>query len=120
MELLAAYYGEEKPPPFANHQDLRNAIDAIPVGDVPWQTFSVTYEGPKPSQNVPQWMEEEYVVWYRCPRQLLINQLGNRSFVREMDWAPKRVYQRGLKREYKDFMSGDWAWQEAVSSSFFQ
>lgn len=115
MDLLAAYYGSDKPPPFANHQDLHNAIDAITVGEVPWQSLTVSYTGPKPVGNAPQWMDDEYTVWYRCPRQLLINQIGNRSFADEMDWAPKRVYRRGLKREYKDFMSGDWAWEEAVS-----
>ncbi len=118
MELLAAYYGNEKPPPFANHRDLYNAIDVISVGEVPWQSFTISYSGPKPSQNVPQWMEDEYTVWYRCPRLLLLNQIGNTSFASEMDWAPKRVYRRGLKREYKDFMSGDWAWEEAVRAGW--
>lgn len=120
MELLAAYYGKEKPPPFVNHQDLQNAIDSIPMGEVPWETFSISYEGPKPAGNIPPWMEQEYTFWYRCPRQLLINQLSDRSFAKEMDWASKRVYRRGLKREYKDFMSGDWAWQEAVSNVVVQ
>ncbi|KAI0083393.1 hypothetical protein BDY19DRAFT_978759 [Irpex rosettiformis] len=113
MDLLAAYYGDDIPPPFANSHDLHNAIDAISAGEVPWQSFTISYSGTKPAANVPQWMEDEYTVWYRCPRQLLINQIGNRSFAQEMDWAPKRVYRRGLKREYEDFMSGNWAWEEA-------
>ncbi len=119
MGLLAAYYGDnsDKPPPFANTQDLHNAIDSITTGDVPWQAFTISYSGSKPDADVPGWMNQEYTVWYRCPRQLLINQLGNRSFANEMDWAPKRVYRRGLKREYCDFMSGNWAWEEAVRMS---
>lgn len=94
---------------------MYNAIDSISVGEVPWQAFTVSYTGPKPVQDVPSWMEAEYTVWFRCPHDLLLNQLSDRSFAEEMDWAPKRVYRRGLKREYRDFMSGDWAWEEAVS-----
>ena len=104
----------QKPPPFANHDDPHNAIDSIETGEVPWQSFTVSYAGPKPAQDVPQWMDQEYTVWYRCPRQILTQQLGNPRFAKEMDWAPKRVYRKGLKREYQDFMSGNWAWQEAV------
>jgi hypothetical protein len=33
-------------PPFVNHTDLYNTIDAIPVGGVPWQNFAVSYTGP--------------------------------------------------------------------------
>lgn len=116
MDLLAAYYGDKgKPPPFANTRDLQNAIDSIETGDVPWQSFNISYSGPKPDGDTPAWMNEEYTVWYRCPQQLLINQLGDRSLGKEMDWAPKRVYRRGLKREYGNFMTGNWAWEEAVS-----
>lgn len=64
MELLAAQYGDDQPPPFANHNDLYNLIDSISVGEVPWQCCSVSYSGPKPAENVPSWMEAEYTVWY--------------------------------------------------------
>jgi hypothetical protein len=32
-------------PPFANHSDLYETIDSMRVGDVPWQSFSLTYDG---------------------------------------------------------------------------
>lgn len=80
MELLAAHYGNDKPPPFANHQDMYNAIDSISVWEVPWQAFTVSHTGPKPVQDVLSWMEAEYTVWFRCPRELLGNQLSDRSF----------------------------------------
>jgi len=32
-------------PPFSNHSDLYETIDSMPVGDVPWQSFSLTYDG---------------------------------------------------------------------------
>ena len=30
-------------PPFASHWDLYNTIDVTPLGDVPWERFSVCY-----------------------------------------------------------------------------
>ncbi|KAI0761221.1 hypothetical protein BC629DRAFT_1443541 [Irpex lacteus] len=82
--------------------DMYNAIDSISVWEVPWQAFTVSHTGPKPVQDVLSWMEAEYTVWFRCPRELLGNQLSDRSFA-----------EGGLKREYQDFMSGDWACEEA-------
>ncbi|KAG1846644.1 hypothetical protein F4604DRAFT_1884139 [Suillus subluteus] len=35
-------------PPFTNHKDLKNVIDATQLGDVPWQCFSVQYLGERP------------------------------------------------------------------------
>jgi hypothetical protein len=32
-------------PPFANHKDLRKVIDAVQLGDVPWQCLLVQYTG---------------------------------------------------------------------------
>jgi hypothetical protein len=42
-------------------------IDAIPIGGVPWQSSTFTYEGPKRSVDVPKWMEAEYTIWFRDP-----------------------------------------------------
>ncbi|KAJ7928656.1 hypothetical protein B0H13DRAFT_2311264 [Mycena leptocephala] len=41
-QLLAALY-RGTDPPFADHKDLYATIDAIQQGDIPWQSFSVTY-----------------------------------------------------------------------------
>jgi len=51
-------------PPFANHRDLYQTIDSIPLGDVPWQSFAVKFCGDKPDVNVPPWMNGSYDVWY--------------------------------------------------------
>ena len=45
-------------PPFVNHTDLYNTIDAIPVGGVPWQGFDISYTGPQPETDIPPWMEQ--------------------------------------------------------------
>jgi hypothetical protein len=51
-----------KEPPFADHQDLYNVLDAIQIGDTPWQTFDVGYEGERPMENVPSWMDQKFEV----------------------------------------------------------
>ncbi|KAJ7159107.1 hypothetical protein C8R43DRAFT_1124740 [Mycena crocata] len=110
-QLLAALY-EGTDPPFADHKDLFSAIDAIQQGDVPWESFSVTYSGPLPEGEVPEWMTQKYEVWYRSPLGLFEKQLANPDFKDEMDWAPKRIFKDG-KRQFVDLLSGNWAWKQA-------
>ncbi|KAH9855914.1 hypothetical protein C2E23DRAFT_720427, partial [Lenzites betulinus] len=112
MQLWAATLPPGQDPPFANAKDMYESIDSIPLGDIPWQEFRVTYMGQRPDDNVPPWMLREYSVWFRCPRRVLHTQVGNPDFAHDIDFAPKQVF-RGDEREYKDFMSGDWAWNEA-------
>lgn len=114
LKLLAALY--DTPPPFTGYQELYNLIDTIKQGDVPWNSFSVGYDGARPPQGVPQppWMDEKYEVWFRDPLQVLKNQIANPDFNGQMDLSPKRVYHKE-KRQYNDLMSGNWAWEQAVS-----
>ncbi|KAJ7745315.1 hypothetical protein B0H16DRAFT_1321753, partial [Mycena metata] len=103
----------EAAPPFADHKDLYSTIDAIQQGDVPWQSFSVTYTGPLPTSGVaPAWMTEKYEVWFRSPLGIFEKQLANPDFKDEMDWAPKRMFKNG-KRQYVDLFSGNWVWEQA-------
>ncbi|KAG1804349.1 hypothetical protein EV424DRAFT_1330679 [Suillus variegatus] len=104
-------------PPFADHKDLHNVIDATQLGDVPWQSFSVQYTGEHP-EVVPPWMNDEFEVWYRDPRAMAHNILANPTFKDEIDYAPFREYDAlDDTRRWKDFMSGDWAWQQADTIS---
>ncbi|KAI0823766.1 hypothetical protein BC628DRAFT_1503960 [Trametes gibbosa] len=112
MQLWAATLPPGQDPPFANARDLYESIDNIPLGDIPWQEFRITYTGVRPEDNVPPWMIREYTVWFRCPRRVLHTQVGNTDFAHDMDYVPKQVF-HGDQREYKDFMSGDWCWQQA-------
>ncbi|KAG1781229.1 hypothetical protein EV702DRAFT_962857 [Suillus placidus] len=104
-------------PPFADHKDLHNIIDAMQLGDVPWQCFSVQYSGERP-EVVPPWMDEEFEVWYRDPRAMAHNILANPTYKDEIDYVPFREYDASDDtRRWKDFMSGDWAWQQADTIS---
>ena len=38
---------------FANHKALYEAIDAITVGDAPWMSFTIQYNGNWPETSVP-------------------------------------------------------------------
>lgn len=107
-------------PPFTGHSDLYRKIDAIPVGGVPWQSASFTYDGPRPESpdgvEIPKWMENEYEIWFRDPRVLFKNMLANHDFHGSFDYAPFRQYDNMGSRRYEHLMSGDWAWKQAVSA----
>lgn len=109
-----ASHGTEGPP-FTDKDDLYRTIDAIELGDAPWESFSLSYDGDLADSDNTPWKREEYTVWMRDPRQIMHNQLGNQDFAKEMDYAPKHVCDEDGKRQYGDFMSGDWAWRQAVS-----
>ena len=108
-----------EPPPFANHTDLYNTIDSTPLGDVAWQSFSLRYNGDEPEGTLPQWMTSEYDVWFRDPHTIIKNMIGNPDYNHHADVAPVRIFNSNGSRVYQNFMSGDWAWEEAVSSIFF-
>ena len=100
-------------PPFADHDDMYETIDAIPHGDVAWECFSTSYQGDKP-EDAPAWMNADYEVWFRDPRTVVNNMLGNQDFRHQFDYSPFREYDGADTRQFENFMSGDWAWQQAV------
>lgn len=119
MKLWAADVAtSEGEPPFINHADLYSTIDAIPVGGVLWQTFAISYSGPKPENDVPAWMDQAYEVHFRDPRQLFLNMLANPTFAEHFDYMPMRIFDINGSRRYEHFMSGDWAWKQAVRICF--
>ncbi|KAI0371809.1 hypothetical protein BV20DRAFT_165857 [Pilatotrama ljubarskyi] len=101
-------------PPFASHRDMGCVIDSIPHGDVPWESFTVTYNGPLPSTGVvPPWMTQEYEIHFRDPRLATIWMLRNPDFNGEFNVTPYREYNEDGEREYTNLMSADWAWRQA-------
>jgi hypothetical protein len=40
--------------------------------------------------------------------------IANPDYKNHFDTAPVRIYDRNGVRQYRNFMSGDWAWEEAV------
>ena len=102
--------------PFDSCHSLYNTIDSIPLGDVKWQRFKVQYTGEIPTLNPPSWMQQSYEVWYRDVQEVVHRILGNPSYADDLDLRPFREFSsEGDQRQYCDFMSGDWAWDQAVS-----
>jgi hypothetical protein len=99
-------------PLFKGHRDLYHTIDSAKHGDVPWKNFKVQYDG---GNRTAPWMSEDYDVWYRDPHEVVLDMLARTDFNGEVDAAPFREYGADGKRVYHDFMSGDWAWKQAVS-----
>ncbi|KAJ7110511.1 hypothetical protein C8R44DRAFT_833389 [Mycena epipterygia] len=112
MQNWAARPESAGDPPFADHADLYNTIDATEIGHVPWESFSVNYNQPIAPGDTTPWKRQDFIVHFRDPRLVLQQQLANPDFKLEMDFAPKRVFVDG-SREYEDFMSGNWAWAQA-------
>lgn len=103
------------PPPFQNHRETYKKIDSIKVGDVPWESFTLKYDGELPASNVPPWMKVEYRVWYRDPRKVIKTMFSNPDFKDGMDYTPYIKFDASKGRIFHDFMSGEWAWEKAVS-----
>jgi hypothetical protein len=126
MELWAAYSALRDPQdtsslnllPFTNHRDMYSTIDAIPIGGVPWQSITLSFNGVIP-EDPPSWMNAGQTVWFRDPRLLFQKMLENPDFQDSFDYAPYRQYDTHGDRRYENFMSGDWAWKQAVSTCSF-
>ena len=105
-------------PPFANHTDLYDTIDSTPLGDVPWQTFSINYNADEEvPDGAPSWQTSTYDVWFRDPHLVVKNMIDNPDYGNQFDSAPTRTFDSKGHRQYQDFMTGDWVWEEAVRSN---
>ena len=104
--------------PFHNYKDLLARIDAIEVGDVTWESFVCKYEGDI-SDESPSWMSQGYEVHYRDPLDVIKNILSNTDFKNRMDYAPYLEYDAKGERQFHDFMSANWANDQAVLFMFY-
>jgi hypothetical protein len=94
---------------------MYQTIDRTLFGDIPWSSFSLQYSGEKPTDNVPAWMNATYEICYLDPRLVIYGMLTNPDFQDHMDFVPYRKYDAGThKRQWQDFMLGEWAWMQAV------
>jgi hypothetical protein len=102
-------------PPFSTAADMYDTIDATPLGDIPWKSFTLLYNGAEPAGDIPSWMQAEYDVCFRDPRTLVHNLLSNPDFKADFDYAPFQERTEDGAHRFQDFMSGNWAWGQAVS-----
>jgi hypothetical protein len=102
--------------PFQNHKHLYDTIDATPLGDIPWKSFSLHFNGNQPEGEVPSWMDASYDVWFRDPHQLVHNIISNPDFENGFDYTPYQEHDANGSRRYHNLMSANWAWKQAVSN----
>lgn len=98
--------------PFLDSNHMYRCISAIPYSRIEWQSFTLTY-----SQDVElrqPWMDDSQIIWYRDPLEVLRSIIGNPAFDGEFDYVPYQEYIDGI-HHFQNFMSGDWAWTQAVS-----
>lgn len=105
-------------PPYKNYDALYSKIDSTPLGDVKWESVNVGYTGSVPQKDAPTWMKTKYDVWYRDPRALVQNLISNPDFNGEFDYSPLQEHDENGNHRFQNFMSGNWAWQQAVSLVF--
>ena len=102
-------------PPFSSHKNLYDTIDSSRLAHVPWENFSLRHKSaPLTEGPSPAWMQQDFEVWYRDPRELIKNLLSNPDFDGEFDYSPFHEYDGDGNHRFQDFMSGDWAWHQAV------
>lgn len=102
-------------PPFSNSAELHCVIDGLQVGEARWESFGVKYCGDR-TENPAPWMDDVYDVWMRDPESVITQLLGNADFKNLLDLVPYREYESATNsRRWQDFLSSDWAWEEAVS-----
>ena len=106
-------------PPFANYSDLYQTIDSTELGGAPWQNFAITYQGEHPEVSAPEWMTSSYEVWFRDPHVLIKDIVANPDYKGHVDYVPTQEFDATDDRQYHNFMSGDWVWEQAVRISVF-
>lgn len=116
LQLWAASLAiHDDEPPFLNARHMYDTIDSTPLGDVPWESVSLQYNGAQPTENVPSWMKAEHDIWFRNPRSLVHNLLSNPDFESGFHYAPFQEHTADGVHCFCDFMSANWAWKQAVS-----
>ena len=114
MQIWATIHPKEGSP-FASSKELHQLIDSIDDGDAPWQCLTIGHQTAAPVDS-PLWQQKKYDVWFRDPRIVLNNMLSNPDFKDGLDYAPRLVYGEQHERIWSDFMTGNWAWTQCVSS----
>ena len=109
-------------PPFKNAKAIYNTINSMPLGNIPWQSFTLNFNGTPPenlgsNNKSPPWMTANYDIWFHDPHLLIQEMIANPEFKGQFDFTPYQEYSMDGQHRFQDFMSGDWAWKQAVSVS---
>lgn len=124
MHILASM-DEEGQPPFAGQDDVYKSIDRIAEKDE-WSSLTLWHadgdgvaEG-EDTRTLPTWKQAKYDLWLRDAKKVVQAQISNPELKDHMDYAPRQVFGNKHQRVWSDFMSGNWAWDQCVSTFHFQ
>ena len=68
-----------------------------------------------PDGEVPLWTTADYDIWFCDPCLLVHEMIGNPEFKHEFEYTPYHEFSADGQHRFENFMSGDWAWKQAVS-----
>ena len=60
-------------PPFSKAMHVYDTINSTPLNDIACESFSLQYNGTRPVESVPSYMQAEYDVWFHDPCILVHN-----------------------------------------------
>lgn len=98
---------------YSSTKDILSTIDNIALGDLPWSSFKVRYNGPT-NEDSPAWMRCVYTVHTRDTFTVQANFLKNQDFAGAIDYVPFRAFTQNGARRWSNLLSGNWAWKQAV------
>ena len=96
-------------PPFKNAKDMYDMIDSTPLGNIPWQSFTLNYNGPPPDTlgpdgKSPPWTTADYDIWFRNPHLLVQELIANPEFKGQFDFTPYQEYSADGQHCFENFM----------------
>ncbi|KAF8824765.1 hypothetical protein HHX47_DHR7000221 [Lentinula edodes] len=91
---------------------LYRTIDDIDDINVPWETFKIEYQGPRPP-TPPAWMMQKYTLLIRNIQTLFHHQMRMKDFDDTcFNKVPYRQFNKRGERIRSNIMSADWAWKQ--------
>ncbi|KAI6006222.1 hypothetical protein F5J12DRAFT_721156 [Pisolithus orientalis] len=100
---------------FKDSTEMYKMINHTILSDEQWENFCISYTGEQPADNVPSWMNTVYDIWFQDSYDIICNMLSQPDFLGDMDYWPFQEYESATdKRQWEDFMSGDWVWTQVV------
>ncbi|KAJ3871695.1 hypothetical protein F5051DRAFT_340527 [Lentinula edodes] len=95
-----------------NADQLYRTIDDIDDINVPWETFEIEYQGPRPP-TPPAWMTQKYTLLIRNIQTLFHHQMRMKDFDNTcFNKVPYRQFNKRGERIRSNIMSADWAWKQ--------
>lgn len=99
---------------FTNTKELFATIDSIKHSNAPWRSVCLQYSGPL-DNDAPMWKRAKYELVVRDTHTVVTNMLQNPGFRGHFDYAPFQEFVSPDNARYSNGMSGQWAYNTAVS-----